>query len=187
MKIKGILAASLLGLMMSAPANASTIDYIFSGVLISCPDTGFLPCGDTVNSGDSVSGLISFDAAAVVPGGTLGSGDYAGYSFDFGGPLVFDDSASSVVSSFLALDDDLAITGGSVRFTIPMLFASGEITDVVLTFGADQWFAEVMDGTHPVTIASGVGKIAIVPVPGALLMFAPALLGFLGLRRRNAA
>jgi hypothetical protein len=186
--IKRFFAASALGamLMMGASAHASTVQFAFSGVLLSCPDTGFLPCGDELNSGDSVGGLITVNAAAIVPdGGQIGTGDLVGYNFDFGGALIINDSNSSAISSFVNVDENLEVLGGSLILEASSLFGGTEATMVTLGFGSGFWTAEVTVDGETFLIANGAGKLALVPVPGALLLFGPALLGFLGLRRKD--
>lgn len=186
-KIKRIFAASALGalLMMGVSAQASTVQLGFSGVLLSCPDTDFLPCGTDLFSGDAVSGQITVDAAAVVPdGGQIGTGDLVSYDFDLGGALMLSDSNSTAVSSFINLDENLEVLGGSLILEAENLFGDLETTLVTLNFGSSFWTALVTVNGETFEIANGAGKLAVVPVPGALLLFGPALLGFLGLRRK---
>lgn len=189
MNIKRFLAASFVsGLMMTgASAYASTVDFIFSGVVLSCPDTGFLPCGTDINTHDPVSGVFTVDAAAIIPNSQLTTDEIVSYSFDLGGPLSLDDGNSSAVSSSVFIDDSLNVVAGSLILNAPGLFGGMDVTDVTLNFGSNFWFATVTVDNETIEIANGVGKLAIVPVPGALLLFAPALLGFLGLRRKAAA
>ena len=188
MNIKRIFAASVLSgmMMLGASAHAATVDFIFSGVILNCPDTGFLPCGTTVNTGDDVDGVLTVDMAAVMPNGAITTSDIAGYDFNLGGPLMLDDGNSTAVSSSLLLDASSEVFAGSLVLNSPGLFGGMDVTDVTLNFGSNFWFATVTVNNETIEIANGVGKIALVPVPGALLMFAPALLGFLGLRRKAA-
>lgn len=185
--IKRFFVASAAGamLMLGASAQASTVQFAFGGVLLSCPDTGFLPCGEELNTGDSVGGQITVNADAIVPdGGQVGTGDLVSYDFDFGGALVISDSNSTAISSFINIDENLEVLGGSLILEATSLFGGTEATMVTLNFGSGFWNASVTVDGETVQIANGAGKLALVPVPGALLLFGPALLGFLGLRRK---
>lgn len=190
MTIKRFFAAALLTAIgfTGMSAQASTISFAYDGVVLSCPDTGYLPCGSDLFVGDAISGVLDVDMAAVVPNGQIGSGDVVSYAFDFGGGLEFNDGNSTVASSFIGLDDDANPIAGSITFEggNPLPGVIGGST-VILNIGSSFWSAQVMDDEgHLIEIANGVGKMTVVPVPGALLLFAPALLGFLGLRRKAA-
>ncbi|MFK7885557.1 MAG: hypothetical protein AB8G16_01720 [Gammaproteobacteria bacterium] len=186
-KIKRIFAASALGamLMMGVSAQASTVQLGFSGVLLSCPDTDFLPCGTDLFAGDAVSGTIIANESAVIPdGGQIGTGDIVNYDFNLGGALMINSGNSTALSSTINLDDNLEVTGGSLVVSADNLFGELETTMVTLNFGSGFWNASVTVNGETFQIANGAGKLAVVPVPGALLLFGPALLGFLGLRRK---
>ncbi len=188
MNIKRFFGAALLTAIgfTGMSAQASTISFAYDGVLLSCPDTGFLPCGTDMFTGDPISGVLEVDMAAVVPNGQIGSGDVVSYSFNFGGGLEFNDGNSIVASSFIGLDDNAEPVAGSIRFEGGSPLPSIGDAAVILNIGSNFWSAQVLVDGELIEIANGVGKITAVPVPGALLLFAPALLGFLGLRRKAA-
>ncbi len=185
MSIKRFFGAALMTAIgfTGMSAQASTISFAYDGVVLSCPDTGFLPCGTDLFIGDAISGVLEVDMAAVVPNGQIGSGDIVSYAFDFGGGLEFSDANSIVTSSFIGLDDSSEPIGGSITFEGGSLLSDSM---AVINIGANFWSAQVLVDGHLIEIANGVGKMTTIPVPGALLLFGPALLGFLGLRRKAA-
>lgn len=188
MKIKRFIAASLLGTLMLAglSANASTVTFIFGGTVLSCNNAGIDPCGTSLFAGDSVGGSLDVDSAALVPGEQVDASEIAGYSFDFGPDLSFNTGNSNIDQSFIGVDAFGELDGGALVISATMLIPGSDTNTLTLNFGSSFWtiFADV-NGVSTL-VANGVGKLTIIPVPGALLMFAPALLGFLGLRRAAA-
>jgi hypothetical protein len=188
MKFKQILATSLLGalLMTGLSANASTITYAYDGVVLSCNDLGILPCGSSLFVGDGIGGLLEVQAAAVVPNGQIGASDIASYNFDFGSIVSFNSGNSMITQSFIGVDAAGDLDGGALVISAVMIIPGTDGQRLTLNFGSSFWNITAFVGGDNIVVANGVGKLTQVPVPGALLMFAPALLGFLGLRRKAA-
>jgi len=189
MKMKRFFAASVFAalVMTGLSAQASTITYAYDGTVRTChvnPAIGI--CGSTLDVDDAIGGFLEIDEAAIVPGGQVGSGDIVSYSFDFGVDLSFNSGNSTITQSFISVDAGGELDAGALVLSSTMVLPGIGSEMLTLNFGAASWeIIATIDGVDTL-VASGVGKITAVPVPGALFLFGPALLGFLGLRRRAA-
>ena len=186
MKIKLFFAAAALA-VTGVSAQASTVSFDYDGVVRQCPDNALVGiCGNSLAVDDLTIGSLEVDMAAAVPGNQIGSDDIVSYSFDFG-DLSFNSDNSTIVSSFIRVDEFGELDAGSLMLNSTTALDAG-VSTLTLNFGSFAWdVIATIDGQN-VLIASGIGKasVAPIPVPGALLLFGPALLGFLGLRRRAA-
>ena len=83
------------------------------------------------------------------------------------------------------IDTQGTVAGGSLTILATAL-PDAPPTEVILNFDTNTWLAQALIPglPDPVFIASGVGGLKPVPLPGALLLMTPALL-VLGLMRRR--
>jgi hypothetical protein len=179
-------ATTMVALLVTGwSAHADTVSFAYQGTVLSCPDTGMPPCGSQLFTGDAFIGSIDVDGNAVLPNGSIGTGAVVDLQFLLGAFIGFNSGNTTPVAGTINLDGAGAVQGGSMAFHTDAI-AGAPGSTLSLNFGSTLWTIQALIGGNTVTIASGVGKLTQVPVPGALLMFAPALLGFLGLRRKRA-
>lgn len=183
----GVSAAALVALLLTGwSAQASTVPFVYQGTTISCPDSGMPPCGSQLFSGDPFVGSIEVDSSAVVPGTSIGVGSILDLEFMLGDSIEFNSGNTTAVAGSINLDATGAVQGGILVFDTDAI-ASAPGSMLQLNFGSSIWTIQMTLEGQTETIASGSGKLTVVPVPGALLLFAPALLGFVGLRRKTIA
>lgn len=164
--------------------HAVELIFAYDGSVLSCPDTGFPPCGDTLFPGDDVNGLLVADTGDDPSPTSISSSRFTSFSFQFGDIIDINSSNSMLVGGLLHLDSAMNVAGGSLVI-ITDAIPDTPTTRLTLQLGASFWAAGVQVGDSYQNIANGVGKLRIIPVPGAVFLFAPALLAFLGLRRRD--
>ena len=179
-------AAVLAAVACAAPAAAGTFVYEYGGVVDSCPVTGIPPCGIVLFEGDLIGGPLSVYGDAVTPGGSFAYTDVLSFAFMVGAVFAVTSDNSALVDGSVDLDGSGSVIGGSLTILATAL-PDAPPTEVILDFSTNTWLAQALvpGVPDPVFIASGTGSLApaVVPLPGALFLLAPALL-VLGLGRR---
>ena len=183
--LTGGLIGALAALWLGVPANAaSTVTYQYTGTVLDCPVTGIPPCGVILFPGDSLSGPYVVDAAAAAPGGSFSYTDVLSFATMVGDFFAVTSDNSSLIDGEVFLDDKGGVIGGSLVILATAL-PDAPPTQVSLDLTAGTWMAEViLPDMDPIFISSGTGKLTLVPIPGALFLFAPALALLAAVRRR---
>ncbi len=178
-----LVLAALASLM---PAQAATVTYAYNGDVQSCPVTGIPPCGVILFPGDSIAGLIMVDSGAT---DGFAFGDVSAFSILVGEFFSVGSDNSAMVDGKVSLDGAGNVTGGTLTILATAL-PDAPPTEVILDFDTNTWFAQALvpGVPDPVFIASGSGglQLAPVPLPGAVVFMAPALLSLVTLRRQSA-
>jgi hypothetical protein len=156
----------IVGMLLSANASAATLSLTTAG---------------TLNASQEVSAVVNNGPVAIGSGETTGGSWWSDFN------LTTDEDTSAVVEwSFnpesAVSQAELSIWDDGVR--IIQEFVAGDfITSVFLQAGHTYW----VDFTSVTSTALSYDiSVSAVPVPAALFLFAPALLGFFGLRRKAA-
>lgn len=185
MKARGIALTLCLAFGLLSPAAlGSTLLFDYGGIVRACPATSNPPCGDTLFPDDLVTGLLEADISHLGgAGGKITYHQFLGFTIAVGDFLVVDTSNSDLVNGGIEVDANGNVLGGFLVFEGDALM-TGQTMRLSLNMGSSFWAATIDVGGDQVLIANGVGKLAPVPVPGALVLFATALAGLVGLRRR---
>ena len=158
----------IVGMLLSANASAATLSLTTAG---------------TLNASQEVSAVVNNGPLAIGSGETQG-GNWYSY-FD----LTSDTDTSAVVEwSFnpesAVNSATLGIYDATLNYLLTSAVVAGDfVTSVFLQAGHTYW----VDFTSVDSTALSYDiSVSAVPVPAALFLFAPALLGFFGLRRKAA-
>ena len=182
---RSLLAAMLVAALLSASdAQAATVTFSYGGTVEDCPVTGIPPCGVVLFPGDSVSGPFVVDAAAAAPGGTFDYTDVVSFSVLVGEFFAVTSDNSALVAGSVKLNPAGNVAGGFLTILATAL-PDAPPTEVILDFDTNTWIAQALvpGVPEPVFIASGNGGLKPVPLPGAAVLFLPALLA-LGVLRQ---
>jgi hypothetical protein len=138
----------------------------------------------TINANQSVSGVVNNGPVAI------GGGDTSGGTWSSFFNLTTDlDTAANVEWSF---NPESAVTTATLKIwdaeTLTVLHTVDVVGDYITSFnflaGTEYWVDFYSVTSSALSYDVSVSTISAIPVPAALLLFAPALLGFLGLRRK---
>jgi len=173
----------IVSMLFAANVNAATLDLSYAGGVIIPPGVA----GVLQSSGQYVTGTASVDGAQPLVsnwGLTTDTDVLATFNVGFSNLAVGQSvSVSSTNSGYNLFEDGVlvasAVAASSVGFTF----------DYVLRSLSAYTFGIIGDatGVTPTTTHLQVSTpVSAVPVPAALFLFAPALLGFLGFRRKAA-
>lgn len=156
----------IVGMLFAASASAATLSLTTAG---------------TSNATQSVSGIVNNGPVAIGSGETTGGSWWS--LFD----LTTDVDTSAVVE--WSFNPESAVSSATLSIwdnTVLIIqeVVSGDfITSVFLQAGHTYW----VDFTSVSSTALSYDiSVSAVPIPAALFLFAPALLGFFGLRRKAA-
>ncbi|PHS32353.1 MAG: hypothetical protein COA95_03450 [Methylophaga sp.] len=199
-----ILLAALLTISFSVNAATSASGVIISGTTFGTSNA--FQFTNTSDASENITKLV-WDLSPIngffdsISGGTFGQN---------GSGLVLSGSSDSVGHTFptnVSLDGTSLLTIDFTDFNAGKTFQFGVDTDLFSAIDANginglgfigalvtAYFSDntVTHGFYTATLQSGFGSevnittpgVNAVPVPAALFMFAPALLGFFGLRRK---
>lgn len=156
----------IVALMFSVGVNAATLT--FSGF-----DSGFASQSVDVASGSTVLG-----------GGTVSEGPGTWFSqfnlkSDFGTAVKIEWSFNPKASFNFG-----TLVFGAVGGPYTYIDITGDTSFTAMLVGGVTYVVDIIDATRDVFKYDV--SVSAVPVPAALFLFAPALLGFLGVRRKSA-
>jgi hypothetical protein len=189
MRISNILLV-LFSLSLSLSVNAATVfvnsgdsfvydeanDYTFLGSLSAA--TPFVSYGANVPAGKTMNFLL-FAPAGIDLIALLSTGPYGT------GTGILDPYGNSIVpggTSFLFPISGDDFISAPVKWLTFGLGTAAAIARVDTDFGG-QLPVSLLGGYVP-PVGTGGGGVSAVPIPAAAFMFAPALLGFMGLRKK---
>jgi len=172
----------LVGMLFAASVNAATVNIINDEVDVNAAVSGVSPSHDPAgmtftlyNDGSNAWADGDFHIGTAVTTDT--TGDYAvEWSFnqanDFSGGYI-SQGENSFAPGYGIADYPQAINGA--------------YSYVINLIAGNTYFFDILGkGLSGLNITLTVGTVSAVPVPAALFLFAPALLGFFGLRRKAA-
>ncbi len=189
---KLVLAALLL---VSVNANAATA-VISGGKLIGFDDVNLTGFGlyDTrfhdAWTGDIYSKAFTDATGVDVINNFTGVGSAQGTILDFNPGFTFGCSKGSIVCDWITIYDEKFAPGGSVVLGGTFRnWDGGHDTNDALSLATLTRSAAENDGlnNNRIFLTWTPSNVSAVPVPAAAFMFAPALLGFLGFRRKVRA
>jgi len=166
----------LVGMLFAASVNAATLSLEYLG--------GSSSGGALVDNGQVVSGASHVDGQTSTSS-NWGIETSADGTVDFG--LGFSQLLSDGTSASLTLDGAYyALFEDSVRvaFSGPATSAGAVFSYYLLE--NSEYLLQILGDASGVSPTTTQLRLSSVPVPAALFLFAPALLGFFGLRRKAA-
>ncbi|SFK20517.1 hypothetical protein [Methylophaga sulfidovorans] len=152
----------VVALLFSVSVNAATLSLTEVGSTIAS------------QSADVTSGSVVLGSGTVSTGGT--------WSSEFA--LTTDEDTPVVIAwSFNPAIIGATLVFGTLGDTVSYAITEDFSFTAMLTAGAD-YILSIIDATS--SVVKYDVSVSAVPVPAALFLFAPALLGFLGMRRKAA-
>jgi hypothetical protein len=181
-------------LFFSISSYAASVMVTFSGVTGSNPGPYTSPAnysGSFIINGSDVATATVDDLQITVEGdsysATGGSlNQFAGKYFNVGGFSGFTSTGSPFTFEGFSVDWRAPVGGVFSSTTVVannLTEADLNYRRVVIDFVEGSHGGAIID--HADTVSFSTLNVSAVPVPAALFMFAPALLGFMGLRRKT--